>query len=621
MRTAITLIGVVVLALAVSPVPRADAQEGAFSGQAAVGFRLVDVGGAERKYQEDINLDDGPRLFNLQFEIIPDAGMKKGFDRIDFDLDNLGGDPFETLRVGVRKYGAYKFDYRRTKSTYFYNDLILPADQADPEKSQGGDFHHFNFDRVRDVASLRIDVTQNARATFGFERFTKTGESTTTLDIQRDEFELDNLIDESLNTYKGAFEYSFDKVTLVFEETIRDYENSVEIFLPGFSEGENVEDDPTVLDFFFQSLPYDFMSYEHTGRALIRPMDKLDIRVAGSFQNLELDGTASEESQGIDFNDSLFTTDVTGSGEIDRDISLLDADVTYTLSDRVSIIGGVRHQNLDQEGNFTFGDVENLGRWDIQTTGVEGGAEVYVSPRVTVHGGVMYEKRDVEANHQEDADVLLEEDEETTNTGFFAGAAWRPDRMLEVTFDLEINSFDDPFTLASPTDRQRYRLRGRYRLDNGMSFSGSWLFKDYENSNSGWNADHQQVNVRVGYDRGALSLSGGYGMVGIERQIEQAVNQDNIFDIFYEIDSHFIDGRARYAASERVAVGGSFTHYQNDGSFGIDREDLRTWVEFDVGDWYLLHLGYRFVDFDETDFDFDDYDSHIGEFSVGYKWQ
>jgi hypothetical protein len=69
-----------------------------------------------------------------------------------------------------------------------------------------------------------------------------------------------------------------------------------------------------------------------------------------------------------------------------------------------------------------------------------------------------------------------------------------------------------------------------------------------------------------------------------------------------------------------VTVGGSFNHYQNDGSFGINREDLRTWVELGFGEMYLLHLGYRLVDYEEDDFDWDDYDSNIGEFSVGYKW-
>jgi hypothetical protein len=624
MKRAIAFIGVIAMALTMVPASRIMAQEeGEFTGQAAIGFRLVDVGGADRKFREDINLEDGPRLFDLQFEIVPQAGLQEGVDRIDLDLDNLGGDPFESFRLGVRKFAAYKFDYVRTKSTYFYNDIVLPVDLADPNKSQAGDFHTFDFDRIRDTATLKIDVTQRARATFGFERFTKKGESTTTLDVLRDEFEFDRTINESLNRYNAAFEYSFDKVTFAFEENVRDYTNAVEILLPGFSEGEDTADNAT-LSLFIQDLPYDFLSKEHTVRALAKPMDRLDVRFAGSFQNLGLDGTASEQSRGTDSNDSLVTTSLSGAGQVDRDIMLLDVDASYTLTDRVTITGGVRRNDLDQEGDFTFADALRLGTWNIETTGVEAGAEVSVTPEVFAHGGVMYEKRNVDLFHALDVDTTaLEEDDETKNTGFFAGAGWRPGRMFELTFDAEVNSFDDPFTLASPTDRQRYRVRGQYRLENGLSFTGSFLFKDFENTNSDWNSDHTQADIRVGYQRGDVMLSGGYGNVNSETKVNQEITAGSrveVFNILYDIESQFFDVGAQWRAHERVTVGGSFNHYQNDGSFGINREDLRTWVELGFGEMYLLHLGYRLVDYEEDDFDWDDYDSNIGEFSVGYKW-
>jgi len=176
----ICIITMTLLLIPTSPVTAAD---GDFSGKIVTGFRLVDVGGADRKYMEDYNLHSGPRLFDLQFEFVPQADFRKAVDRVKVDLNNFGGDPFESLRIGIRKHGAYNFDYKRTKSTYFYNDIILPASQiADASKAELGDLHHFEFDRIRDVASLGIDITQNAKATFGFERFTKVGESTTTLD-------------------------------------------------------------------------------------------------------------------------------------------------------------------------------------------------------------------------------------------------------------------------------------------------------------------------------------------------------------------------------------------------------------------------------------------------------
>ena len=34
----------------------------------------------------------------------------------------------------------------------------------------------------------------------------------------------------------------------------------------------------------------------------------------------------------------------------------------------------------------------------------------------------------------------------------------------------------------------------------------------------------------------------------------------------------------------------------------------------------VVHLGYRTVDYNEKDFDFDDYDADILEAGIGYRW-
>ena len=43
----------------------------ALSGRATLGLRSVDVDGSTDKYREDINLDDGVRLFDFSFSYAP----------------------------------------------------------------------------------------------------------------------------------------------------------------------------------------------------------------------------------------------------------------------------------------------------------------------------------------------------------------------------------------------------------------------------------------------------------------------------------------------------------------------------------------------------------------------
>ncbi len=599
-----------------------------FTGGFSIGVRSVDINGADNKYKEDFNLDDGPRLFDFHFNLVPSGADRKYADQIRLEVQNLGGDPFENIHFGIRKYGKYNLYYNRTKSDYFYSDTLLPHAFSSLTNSNGGDFHTFDFERVRDHAKLNIDLSQEARLTFGMDRTVKRGESTTTLDISRDEFELDRPIHESTNAYFGSFRYAWDKATLVVEERVRDYENSYDIFLPGKSLGENPEG--ATVDFFFLDQPYDLSSNTHIVRLMARPNDKFEVRVSGLLQNTEMNASpASQSSQGIAYNEIPFTEQIDGGGSVDRDADRFDVEVTYAASDRVAVVAGVRQQTVDQNGGFDWAGDINRGEWHIDTTGLRAGVEFYVSSQWTLHAGLASESRDVDSAFSilNPETLALEEDHSdqhtTDRTGVYAGAAWRPSKAFQLTVDLEENSFDDPFTLATPTDRSRYRVRGRYRFNDGWTATGAFTVKDYENSDSGWVSDTNISSLRVSRTDKRLSLSVGYSAVDAERSIDQTVRGGfitNVFNINYMADSSFFDGRARFKANDRLTVGGDLRMYENDGSFGLERDDFRGYVEVSVFKDYSLQIGYRIVDYNETDFDFDDYDADMIDVGIGYSW-
>lgn len=592
-----------------------------FTGGFSIGVRSVDVGGAERKFREDFNLEDGPRLFNLHFNLIPSPGDRKFADQVTFEANNLGGDPFETMHLGIRRYGAYQFDYHRTKSDYFYSDLLIPAALIDLNKSNAGDFHHFDFERVRDRAKLAIDISQAAQLTFGMERFTRRGESTTTLDVSRDEFELDRPIEQSMNSYYGAFRYAWDKMTLTVEERVRDYNDSYEIFLPGQSPGENTEDS-SVLDFFFLDQPYDVQGNTHIVRLLTNPTDRLHIRFHGLLQDLEMEATAEERSKGTAFNGVPFEDELSGGGTVDREMNHFSVEASFAATERVALVFEGRQQAASQDGAFAWENALNNSAWDIDTTGLRAGVRFDVSPQLTVNGGIASESRDVDFRWAVDGEGKTGS-ETTDRTGLYAGAAWRPSKDLDVTVDLEDNSFDDPFTLASPTDRTRYRVRGRYRFGEGWTASAAYTVRDYDNSDSGWVSDTDIGSLRLSRTDDRLAFSFGYSMVDAERIIDQLVQGgsiSNLFAIRYLSESSFLNGNLRWKANDWLTLGGDFRMYDNDGSFGIERDDFRGYVEVPVFGAYSLQAGYRTVDYDETEFDFDDYDADMLELALGYNW-
>ncbi|MCG8455962.1 MAG: hypothetical protein MI919_06730, partial [Holophagales bacterium] len=214
-RVSCLLLGLALLPLGAVWSPPAGAEDGDLDGRFRLGYRFVDTSGNENKYREDLNLDEGARLFELRLDFEAPDSMRSLVDRASLDVQTFGGDPFETLHLRVQRFGTFDFRFDRTESTYFYEDIIVPKELADFNISDGGDFHHFDFDRVRDRASLKVKITPAAEILVGLDRFTKKGESTTTLDVSRDEFELDQPVDESYDQLRVGLRYSWPKATLV----------------------------------------------------------------------------------------------------------------------------------------------------------------------------------------------------------------------------------------------------------------------------------------------------------------------------------------------------------------------------------------------------------------------
>jgi len=599
-------------------------QEWSFFGGFQVGFRLVDVDGSEAKYRQHLNLEDGPRLFNLNFELTPTDQMRHLFDRIELDMTNLGGDPFETLRASIEKYGRFSLKYDHLKSAYFYNDIILPAALGDPALSNAGDFHTFDFDRVRDTVRFNLWLGKAAQLDFGFDRFTKTGKSTTTLDLERDEFELDKPIDESMSEYRLALQYAWPRVTLVLESRLREYENAVEIFLPGLSQGEDPEDD-TILGSYFLDQPYDLRGFTPSLRLVARPTDRLNLQFYAAVEDVTMDVELSEHAQGTTWAGVPYESSAEGNGNVERTVQIHDLDLNYQIMDWFGVVFGARERKLEQDGAMVFDEEDGDGSWRIDTISAHLGVQFDLSSRLTISTGLRSESRDVESGWSL-ADAGDAEEEQTDHTGYFLTMGWRPTKEFRLSARLDDSSYDHPFTPASPTDRLAYRIAAKWSQGMGFSVSGVYKALEVKNHLSSWDVSSSSANLRLGYRAPGLSLSAGYTFIDIDRQIDQTVTappeggQTLFFPIFYRADSDFIDARVLWAATTRLKVGAEARWYDNAGSFAVETQGLHAFVEIGFGKGYVGHLGYRDADYNEVEDNWDDYRAKITEISIGYRW-
>ena len=192
---------------------------------------------------------------------------------------------------------------------------------------------------------------------------------------------------------------------------------------------------------------------------------------------------------------------------------------------------------------------------------------------------------------------------------------------VDLTASIEDNDIDDAFALSAPTDSRRYSLRGRYRWENGVALMANWRRHEHANTASAWSADTEQTSLHVSYASGNIDLSLGLGTIEISRDIEQLVTggfRQDLYSIAYLADSELYDISARWRLSERYMLGLGFHGYDNGGSYPLDRDDLRAWLDIDLRDNYFLEIRVRSVDYNEDAFDH--YEADLMELGFGLTW-
>jgi hypothetical protein len=222
-------------AAAENPVP---ATESWLTGNIDLGFRwLTGPQGSAASYRSIIDLDQGPRLFGLEFTI--KDPKKRLFDRIDA-RGNAWGDPYNTAHVEVQKARVYdfNFDYR---NIWYFN--ALPS-FANPLAPNGFDEQSFDVRRHMLDASLELRPGKRIIPYLDFAHSSEFGHGIATwLQDASDDFAVPILPRESTENYRAGVRFEYNKFHATLEQggtTFKDDEQASENYL-------NPGDNPTPL--------------------------------------------------------------------------------------------------------------------------------------------------------------------------------------------------------------------------------------------------------------------------------------------------------------------------------------------------------------------------------------
>lgn len=596
-----------------SNILRADEEDKVLlTGNFEFGYRHVDVSGNINKYYEDLNIRKGPRLLSLNFDLLASGKYKNYFDLLNVHASTIGGDPFESYGFTLKKYGAFNFRYGHRKSTYYYQDTILPPSLANISLTTGGDFHTYNFEKNFDELYFDLRPMKRAKLFFSYERQQRFGESTTTLDLVRDEFELDKPLYELKTEYRAGFQVNFEKLNFFLEGSYLDFDNKSRIFLPGFSEGSNSTNFAELFSFELTT-PYNFKMPMVRARVNAQPTKRIQATVSYAFSDLDMSLNYYERGLGTNFNNTLLDYVTTGNGQISRKFNLADFDLSYRVRDRVYLIGGFKYNKIEQDGELSInGNAPLQTSLDIKTSIYEAGTQVLLLKTLSVTGGLRYETRK----------VSFEEEKRTNRTSFFFNGIYSPSNKLNVMGEYEKGTYKDPYTLMSPTDLNRFKIRGKFKPIAGFDIILTYLRRDLKNEDSGGKFDSNTYSFDLAYSfKSKVYLSAGYSKVDIDSSISNVVAYFlQPWYIRYESTNNVFRGSIKYVFNKGLSVGAIVEDYKNSGTWELNWTTLKGWIKYTLSSGYSLSLSYIWNNYDEKKYDFDDYSSNIFTLGFGYSF-
>lgn len=603
------------------------------NGRFKVGYRAVDVEGRVTKFNEDVDLDDGPRLLDSRLIFTP-ASPTEGrlYDRAVLEANGLGGDPYESWGFDVFKAGTYRFQLDNRTVDYFWNVT--------------GEPHAWDLTRTSTDASLSVTAFEGLEFHASFGRWRQDRLRLTTRDLSRDEFHFDEPLDQDASYWGGGARWNIEEsgTTLFFDQEFRSFNDN-----GGFSGGptDGLTPGEAFVDFLEQKEVRSIDAPVGRGGIVQRALDgRVTVNADFLYSNQTLGFDFSRVWEGLNFQERSVEAEEAAFGGAERLVRHANASVAADVHPMVTVNARYRHRGFDQSGDsfsreaeffplqdsFSGGNARFVSEYEIEQDQITGGVEVRPDPRVTVFGEVGVTAREQLFRHFEDGELEFEEEEETDTTSFMIGGSVRPDPRFTVRATYDRGDIEDGFTRITPTTTDNIKVRVKAMAAEGVQVSGHATFRDVSNEVSEYSLESSSVGAAVTWahgDRGWVTASFA------RNDLETTVPIRFIFpffgnfvedDAFYETQDNVFTVATDVTVSEEIPLGlfGSVTYLDSSGTVPLDWYDVRFGGRYTLPRGFFFELEGRFLEYEEnTELPsaVDDYEASIFTVSVGFDFR
>jgi hypothetical protein len=463
-------------------------------------------------YDSHLNYRDGFKVFNFNLE--GQGNENAFFDNFYVRGGGWVNEPYSWLYYGFskKKWFDFRASLREHEYTWFFPGFV---------RNQ-----HFNASerRLQDY-KITFFPGYRARLKLGYTRNSSFGPTFTTIDFSRGEFPGFEPLRQTYDEYTIGGEVNIQRWLLVGEYGYRQFRNDrfVTIFDTPRPYLPNDPADRASFDDFERLFPARTRVPFFRVNLVGRPHKTLEVNTRLVYSRAKSPYTRTENFSGTTFSQgptnpsTTITEEQFAFGRSIRPITTFDGNVTWRPIRRFTLTNTFQFRGYDiagfndEERVITCGNAVTAGCplntttstsatqnlftntfFDFDTLQNRLEASYDLTDWFTLRGGFVYLDRTwrfFDFESQAEGGVTFSEDDrservDTINRSWLAGLTLRPNKRIQIFFDLEDGNNTRVFNRQGPADLNRYRLRGRFQPWDGIRFNASWFIFENQNFNA-----------------------------------------------------------------------------------------------------------------------------------------
>jgi hypothetical protein len=646
-----------------------EENENELEGSVELIYRDVSVDGSSRKYAEDFDdLDSGARLGSLSLHWLP--GGSNLLDYVDLSASGLGGDPFERTSLRLGRKDSYELSVNHMKQSYFYNLFELEPDE---------DGHAWDTKRQMTDVKLKLHPTEKLGVLFRYEQGRRTGSSLFMKDIERELFQIDSPLDQTLRRYTVGANLQLGKADIAFQHSLRRYDNQLNSHT---DDNLGIEEAISSLD-NYSWMQDDSGETDWTSLRVHAPLGdrvNLTVAVAGTFLgdeeissrvHLDAGGTTYEgvcSASGLSCESDedcepvsaipgdvcianpFSVTDGSSTADLVGDVTLIDADISVMLVDSLDFhlqyrsldrdLNGMAERDLDGDGVSQMVDTRN----DYAISTATALFDYRPTRKIRMRAGYRTIDREMIRNgfigyrnseYKSDDDTLI------------FGLNVKPTSWFSLNVDHEDGDIAQPLNASAAQDRKHTRIRSRFTPKKDMNIDLAYL--DFENRNtapdfrmpsSRWNSLVEGSTWSAAFWHKAnkmVSYTFRYAEQEVDSMVGVVIDQDDFGGAVEAGDSIFNNDNTQYSGQVNLdwaeawktfvrywfaeadgnnLLSGEISGVVNDRPLGQEFRNAEIGLTYSFGGGIFVGASLRDIDYDDVN-DLLDYDGQIFTLRLG----